>query len=67
MNLDMLVDTNTRTTKEMVLSEMVLCFAKPRTCLFIKKGIQYRFPDNTLIDKRWLDITFIPLRKDTDI
>ncbi len=36
-NLDVLVDTITTTTTEMVLSEMVLCFVKPHTCLFIKK------------------------------
>ena len=49
-NLDVLVDTNTTTTKEVVLSEIVLCFVKPQICLFIKKRIQHRFPDNTLID-----------------
>ena len=59
-NLDVYINMETTTAKDAVHSEMVLCYIKPYTSLLIKKGVQYRFQANTLIDKRWLDIKFIP-------
>ena len=37
-NLDVHIETNTTTAKEMVHLEMVLCYIKSHTCLLIKKG-----------------------------
>ena len=63
-NLDVYIETETSTTKDAVHLEMILYYIKPYTSLLIQKGVQYRFQANTaIVDRRWLDIKFIPLKK----
>ena len=67
-NLDVYIETETSTTKDATKFEIVLCYIKPFTSLLIQNGVEYRFQDNTaIVDKRWLDIKFIPLETEMDV
>ena len=38
----------------------VECYSHPKTCVILKKEIQYKFPENSaVIARRWLDVKFI--------
>ncbi len=67
-DLDVYIETKTATTMDSTRYEMVLCYIKPMKCLIIKKGVEYRFQDNnSKLDRRWLDIKYIPLEKETKV
>ena len=67
-DLDVHIETETSTTTDSTKYEMVLCYIKPLTCLIIQNGVEYRFQDNTTkLDRRWLDIKYVPLEKETEV
>ena len=67
-DLDDYINTKTETTEGSTRYEMVLCYIKPMKCLIIKKDVEYRFQGNdSKLDRRWLDIKYIPLEKETKV
>ena len=67
--LDVYINTITKTTEGSTRNGMVMYYIKPMKCLIIQKDVEYRFQDNnSKLDRRWLDIKYIPLEgKTTDV
>ena len=66
--LDVYINTITKTTEGSTRNEMVMCYIRPMKCLILQKDVEYRFQDNnSKLDRRWLDIKYVPLEEKTKV